>query len=172
MNVSMRALCNKFHKKIIEKAPYKTNAKAWSRAVFPILAEMAVDYDFCCWTRKRYIPANLLGKIKKINGEDPYEFVVDMCWTKVDWRNEYEKRIEVAIECEWGQSLKELELDFAKLLHINAPRKIFVYDSGIKNQKIKEENLKKMVDNYDSNRLFQGDQILLIDLNRKNIKYT
>ena len=50
MNISMRAVCNKFLNKIIEKAPNKNEAKAWSRTVFPILAEMAVDYDFCCWT--------------------------------------------------------------------------------------------------------------------------
>jgi len=172
LNISMLTIRNTFHKKLLEKSTRISNTKAWTKAVFNIFAEIAVENDYCCWASKHKISRNLWGKIRNLNASDPYEFMVDICLTKIDWRNEYEKRIEIAIECEWNQAIDELEWDFAKLLHVNAPRKIFVYDSRVNKQKIKEKKLKKMVECYDCNRLFPGDQILLIDLNRKNIKYT
>jgi len=148
MNISMRSLCNQFNETLLKWAP---------------------SYNLCCWTNKQYIPYILLNKIRLLNDSYPFEFMVDMCWTKVDWRNQFEKRIELAIECEWGESLNMLEWDFAKLLHINTKRKLFIYDSHI-NKKIKEEHLKKMVECYDLKRLFIGDQILLIDISEKEVK--
>ncbi len=113
----------------------------------------------------------------KLNGlekpKDLQEYMVDMCWTKVDRRNWYQKRIEVAIECEWSRNIIELEWDFAKLLDINALRKVFIYDPGVKEQKQEEieELLNRMTTSYDHNRLFGGDQILLINMNNNDVKY-
>jgi hypothetical protein len=165
----MRSVCNQVNESLLKWAPSKDRAKSLPSIVFPILAEMAFDYNLCCWTNKQYIPYILLNKIRLLNDSYPFEFMVDMCWTKVDWRNQFEKRIELAIECEWGESLTRLEWDFAKLLHINTKRKLFIYDSHIK-KKIKEEHLKKMVECYDLKRLFIGDQILIIDISEEEVK--
>lgn len=64
-----------------------------------------------------------------------------------------------------------LEWDFAKLLHINTKKKLFMYNSRV-NKKIKEDRLKQMVEGYDLKRLFIGDQILLIDITEEEVKYT
>lgn len=169
MNISMRSICNEFNERLFKWAPSKDKAKSLPRIIFPILAEMALDYNLCCWTNKEYIPFILLNKIRRLKDSYPFEFMVDMCWTKVDWRNQYEKRIELAIECEFGESLNMLEWDFAKLLHINTKRKLFIYDSRV-NKKIKAESLKKMVECYDLKRLFIGDQILAIDISEEGVK--
>jgi hypothetical protein len=169
MNISMQSLCNQFHERFLKWAPSKDRSKSLPSIIFPMLAEMAFDYNLCCWTSKQYIPFILLNKIRLLDDSYPFEFMVDMCWTEVDWRNQYEKRIELAIECEFVESLNMLEWDFAKLLHINTKRKLFIYDSRI-NKKIKEEHLKKMVECYDLKRLFSGDQILLIDISKEGVK--
>jgi len=165
----MRSLCNQFNEMLLKWSLPKDKAKALPNIIFPILAEMAFDYNLCCWTNKQYIPYILSNKIRLLNDSYPFEFMVDMCWTEVDWRNQYEKRIELAIECECGESLNMLEWDFAKLLHINTKRKLFIYDSRV-NKKIKEERLKKMAECYDIQRLFIGDQILVIDISEEGVK--
>lgn len=169
MNISMRSLCNQFNERLLKWPPSKDRRKSLPSIIFPILAEMAFDYNLYCWTSKQYIPYILLNKIRQLNDSYPFEFMVDMCWTRVDWRDHYERRIELAIECEWGESSNMLEWDFAKLLHINTKRKLFIYDSHI-NKKIKEERLKKMVECYDLKRFFIGDQILLVNISEEEIK--
>jgi hypothetical protein len=131
----------------------------------------------CCWTNRRFIrDKQILDKIRKLNGldtvSDLQEYMVDMCWTKVDRRSWYSKRIEVAIECEWSSNEEELLWDFSKLLDLNAEIKVFIYDSRLNKQKIIENYLKKAIKSYDSNRLFARDQILFIDINREAIKCT
>jgi hypothetical protein len=164
----MRSLCNQFHEQLLKWPPSKDRAKSLPSIISPILAEMAFDYNLCCWTNKQYLPYILLNKIRLLNDSYPFEFMVDMCWTEVDWRNQYEKRIELAVECECGESLHMLEWDFAKLLHINTKRKLFICDSHM-NKKIKEERLKHMIECYDLKRLFIGDQMLLVNINEKEI---
>ena len=169
MNISMRTICNEFTARLFKWVPSKDKAKSLPRIIFPILAEMAFDYHLCCWTNKQYIPYILLNKIRLLNDSYPFEFMVDMCWTEADWRNQYEKKIELAIECEWEESLNMLKWEFAKLLHINTKRKLFIYDSRV-NKKVKHENLKKMVECYDLKRLFIADQILVIDISEEGVK--
>lgn len=172
MSISMRQFCNTFHNKMVGRAPWTNRANTWSRFVFSTIGEMAVNKNMCFWASSGRIPnKQLLKQIAYLNDMDkPYEYMVDMCWTKVDRRNWSHKRIEVAIECEWNRNISELEWDFAKLLDINAPRKIFVCDSNPKKQKQTERFLKEMIKSYDPKRLISGDQILLIDIG-KEIKY-
>ncbi len=165
----MRSLCNQLNERLLKWHQSKNRVRSLQSIIFPILAEMAFDYNLCCWTNKQYIPYILLNKIRQLNDSYPFEFMVDMCWTEADWRNQYAKRIELAIECEFGESLKMLEWDFAKLLHINTKRKLFIYDSHT-HKKIKEEHLRKMVECYDLERLFFNDQILLVNISKKEIK--
>ncbi len=93
---------------------------------------------------------------------DKHEFLLDV----VAWdRDEDGESLSLAVECEWLQTVKEIENDFWKLLVVKAPVKLMIFacpKRGSKfNQHTSWETIKSCMKRYKGH--IEGEKYVFID---------
>jgi hypothetical protein len=145
---SIETIATEFARNIEKNCPRSKSRKAWTRAIKKTLIAVGKNEHYETW------PSN------PATSED--EFLTDVGWYYGGGRkDEYGLALVAESELEPNR-WKEIDLDFDKILHIKAPRKVFVFRTQAgKNHRESHKSICGFLNSYKS--CLVGEEFLFVE---------